>query len=79
VQYVDALLNRARHQAALQVGPTKGRILNNIATETGGVASSPGAKRSLNAPMPNGAAWSAGEVRFPYRFPRYSPDFAGCE
>jgi hypothetical protein len=24
--------------------------------------------------MPNGAAWSAGEIRFPYRCPRYSPD-----
>jgi hypothetical protein len=40
VQYVDALLNRARHQAALQVGPTKGWILNNIATETGDGAGS---------------------------------------
>jgi hypothetical protein len=29
VQYVDALPNRARHQAAFQVGPTQGRILNN--------------------------------------------------
>jgi len=51
VQYVDAQLNRARHQVALQVGPTKGRILNNIATETGDGARSVLLQRlALNGP-----------------------------